>query len=110
MDDVTGEQVSKTELKKTKQRAIEAKKAAKAAATPAKTTTKKKDELADLNPNQFFEIRSRQISELREKTMLIHQLSTHTLTNSMLPPKFQNLLKNTPICKEGNFERCHCFR
>ena len=55
--------------------------------------------MADLNPNQFFEIRSRQISELREKTMLIHQLSTHTLTNSMLPPKFQNLLKNTPICK-----------
>lgn len=68
LDDVTGEQVSKTELKKRqKQRAIEAKKAAKAAATPAKTTTKKKDELADLNPNQFFEIRSRQISELREK-------------------------------------------
>ena len=54
LDDVTGEQVSKTELKKRqKQRAIEAKKAAKAAATPAKTTTKKKDELADLNPNQI---------------------------------------------------------
>ena len=68
LDDVTGEQVSKTELKKRqKQRAIEAKKAAKAAAAPPKAAPKKKDEFADLNPNQFFEIRSRQISDLRDK-------------------------------------------
>lgn len=68
LDDVTGEQVSKTELKKRqKQRAIEAKKAAKAAAAPPKSAPKKKDEFADLNPNQFFEIRSRQISDLRDK-------------------------------------------
>ncbi|KAI3402885.1 KRS1 [Candida oxycetoniae] len=70
LDDVTGEQVSKTELKRRqKQRAIEAKKAQKAAAAAAAAPepSKKKDELADLNPNQFYEIRSRQISELREK-------------------------------------------
>ncbi|KAI5961290.1 KRS1 [Candida margitis] len=68
LDDVTGEQVSKTELKKRqKQRAIEAKKAQKAPAPQAKSS-KKKNEFADLNPNQFHEIRSRQIEELREKS------------------------------------------
>ena len=69
LDDVTGEQVSKTELKRRqKQRALEAKKAQKAASAPApaQRAGKKKDELADLNPNQFHEIRSRQIEELRE--------------------------------------------
>lgn len=69
LDDVTGEQVSKTELKRRqKQRALEAKKAQKAASAPApaQKAGKKKDELADLNPNQFHEIRSRQIEELRE--------------------------------------------
>ncbi|KAI5952478.1 KRS1 [Candida jiufengensis] len=68
LDDVTGEQVSKTELKRRqKQRAIEAKKASKTPAPEQKKSTKKKDELADLNPNQYHEIRSRQIEELREK-------------------------------------------
>ncbi|RCK64439.1 Lysine--tRNA ligase, cytoplasmic [Candida viswanathii] len=68
LDEATGEQVSKSELKKRqKQRQIEAKKAAKAAAAPPKAAPKKKDEFADLNPNQFFEIRSRQISDLRDK-------------------------------------------
>lgn len=70
LDDVTGEQVSKTELKKRqKQRANEAKKAAKAANAQAAApkVAKKKDQLADLNPNQYFEIRSRQINELREE-------------------------------------------
>mmetsp|Transcript_6022 Transcript_6022/g.5944 ORF Transcript_6022/g.5944 Transcript_6022/m.5944 type:complete len:594 (+) Transcript_6022:43-1824(+) len=69
LDDVTGEQVSKTELKKRqKQRANEAKKAEKAArgAATAPKVAKKKDQLADLNPNQYFEIRSRQIDELRQ--------------------------------------------
>ncbi|KAG5422272.1 KRS1 [Candida metapsilosis] len=71
LDDVTGEQVSKSELKKRqKQRAIEARKAQKApaAAAAANTSSKKKNEFADLNPNQFHEIRSRQIEELREKS------------------------------------------
>lgn len=70
LDDVTGEQVSKTELKKRqKQRAIEARKAQKApaAAQTSAKSSKKKNEFADLNPNQFHEIRSRQIEELREK-------------------------------------------
>ncbi|EAZ63661.2 lysyl-tRNA synthetase [Scheffersomyces stipitis CBS 6054] len=69
LDEATGEQVSKTELKKRqKLRLLEAKraeKAAKAAATAPKVN-KNKDQLADLNPNQYFEIRSRQINELRE--------------------------------------------
>ncbi|CAH2352548.1 lysine--tRNA ligase, cytoplasmic [[Candida] railenensis] len=68
LDDVTGEQVSKTELKKRqKARANEAKKAEKAAkgAATAPKVGKKKDELNDLTPNQYFEIRSRQIEELR---------------------------------------------
>lgn len=69
LDEVTGEQVSKTELKKRqKQRANDAKKAEKAAksAASAPKVSKKKDQLNDLNPNQYFEIRSRQINELRE--------------------------------------------
>ncbi|CUM45509.1 Lysine--tRNA ligase, cytoplasmic [Debaryomyces fabryi] len=72
LDDVTGEQVSKTELKKRqKQRANEAKKAEKAArgAATAPKVAKKKDQLADLNPNQYFEIRSRQIDELRQANL-----------------------------------------
>ncbi|AOA63615.1 Lysyl-tRNA synthetase [Komagataella phaffii CBS 7435] len=68
LDEVTGEQVSKSELKKRqKLRALETKKAQKAAnaAATAPKVAKKKDDLADLNPNQYFEIRSRQIDELR---------------------------------------------
>ncbi|CUM66937.1 uncharacterized protein PRCAT00004622001 [Priceomyces carsonii] len=68
LDDVTGEQVSKTELKKRqKQRQVNAKKAEKAAkaAASAPKVSKKQDQMADLTPNQYFEIRSRQIDELR---------------------------------------------
>ncbi|PVH17431.1 lysine-tRNA ligase, cytoplasmic [Candidozyma duobushaemuli] len=65
LDDVTGEYVSKTELKKRqKTRQIEAKKAEKAAKNKDKQP-KKKDNMADLNPNQYFEHRSRQIDEYR---------------------------------------------
>ncbi|KAK6205641.1 uncharacterized protein RJT21DRAFT_118160 [Scheffersomyces amazonensis] len=70
LDDVTGEQVSKTELKKRqKLRAIEAKKAAKAAtaaATAPKVSKKVGGEEQELTPNQYFEIRSSKINELRE--------------------------------------------
>lgn len=67
LDDVTGEYVSKSELKKRqKTRSIEAKKAEKAAKNVDKQP-KKKDIMADLNPNQYFEHRSRQIKEYREK-------------------------------------------
>lgn len=66
-DPVTGEMISKTELKRRQQhREREAKKAAKAAAAPqaaAKPAAVNED---DLNPNQYFELRSRQIQKLRE--------------------------------------------
>ncbi|KAI0779259.1 lysyl-tRNA synthetase [Fomes fomentarius] len=68
-DPVTGEMISKTELKRrTKAREIEKKKADKAAAIPAKpaaakSTTENEEELT---PNQYFEIRSRHILKLKE--------------------------------------------
>lgn len=67
LDEVTGEQVSKSELKKRqKTRQIEAKKAEKAKQNVDKQP-KKKDIMADLNPNQYFDIRSRQIDEFRKQ-------------------------------------------
>lgn len=69
LDDVTGEYVSKSELKKRqKTRQIEAKKAEKAKANVNKQP-KKKDIMADLNPNQYFDIRSRQIDEYRRANL-----------------------------------------
>ncbi|KAI9708601.1 MAG: lysyl-tRNA synthetase [Bogoriella megaspora] len=69
LDEITGERVSKTELKKRqKQRQVEAKKAEKAAAAPPKAkkaSTAEQDEM-ELTPNQYFEIRSRAINRLRE--------------------------------------------
>ena len=65
-DPETGEKVSKTELKKRqKAREVAKKKAEKAAAAP-KQATKKADkvDMSDLNPNQYFELRSRQIKHL----------------------------------------------
>ncbi|EEB05473.1 cytoplasmic lysine-tRNA ligase Krs1 [Schizosaccharomyces japonicus yFS275] len=69
LDPVTGEKVSKTELKKReKQRQREAakakKQAEKAAKAPAAAAPKKKDE-EDLDPAQYFENRSKAINELR---------------------------------------------
>ncbi|PSK34148.1 Lysine--tRNA ligase, cytoplasmic [Elsinoe australis] len=72
LDEVTGERVSKTELKKRqKQREKDAKKAEKAAAAPPAPAAKKKtasaeEEEAHLNPNQYFEIRSRAIQKFRQ--------------------------------------------
>ncbi|SCV01662.1 LANO_0F12904g1_1 [Lachancea nothofagi CBS 11611] len=69
LDEVTGEMVSKSELKKrAKQRQVEAKKAAKKASAQPKPEAKKKtnDALADLDPSQYFEARSRQIQELKK--------------------------------------------
>lgn len=68
LDEVTGERVSKTELKKRqKQRQKEAGKAAKAAAAPPKPSSKPKnaagEEEKELNPNQYYEIRTRHINE-----------------------------------------------
>ncbi|KAL2835248.1 hypothetical protein BDW59DRAFT_137389 [Aspergillus cavernicola] len=70
LDEVTGEKVSKTELKKRqKMRERDAKKKEKAAAAPSKPDQKKisaEDEEANLTPNQYFEIRSNRINKLRE--------------------------------------------
>ncbi|KAI0746164.1 lysyl-tRNA synthetase [Earliella scabrosa] len=68
-DPVTGEMISKTELKRrTKAREIEKKKAEKAAAAPAKPAAAKSsaENEEELTPNQYFEIRSRQILKLKE--------------------------------------------
>ncbi|KAK3342842.1 hypothetical protein B0H65DRAFT_469499 [Neurospora tetraspora] len=69
LDEVTGERISKSELKKRqKQRQKEAEKAAKAAAAPPKAASSKPKNAAggeeDLNPNQYYEIRTRQVNEL----------------------------------------------
>ncbi|TIA92815.1 hypothetical protein E3P81_01239 [Wallemia ichthyophaga] len=64
-DDVTGEMISKTELKRRiKVRDAEAKKASKP--KPVVSEKKEKQEEAELSPNQYYEIRSRAIQKLRE--------------------------------------------
>lgn len=64
LDEATGEQVSKSELKKRqKAREIAKKKAEKAAARPNPPAKKTEEELT---PNQYFEIRSRQVTELKK--------------------------------------------
>ncbi|KAK7035374.1 lysyl-tRNA synthetase [Paramarasmius palmivorus] len=66
-DPVTGEMISKTELKRReKQRAKEASKAAKAPATQEKKEKEAKINEEELNPNQYYEMRSRQILRLKE--------------------------------------------
>lgn len=69
LDEITGEKVSKTELKRRqKLRAKEAAKQEKAAANLPKThrkTSTEEDE-ANLSPHQYFEIRSNRIKKLRE--------------------------------------------
>ncbi|KAJ9293923.1 hypothetical protein DTO271G3_7299 [Paecilomyces variotii] len=69
LDEVTGEKVSKTELKRRqKLREKEAKKKEKEAAAPPKAEKKISEEEAEsnLSPNQYFEIRSQKINKLRE--------------------------------------------
>ncbi|KAL9546699.1 lysyl-tRNA synthetase [Mucor bainieri] len=68
-DPVTGEMISKSEFKRReKVRAKEAAKAAKAAAAPPKEAKSKSAEEGEeeLNPNQYFELRSKTINKLRE--------------------------------------------
>jgi lysyl-tRNA synthetase, class II len=67
LDDVTGEMISKSELKKRqKAREKEAAKKEKAASKPAAPTSSKSAEAKEkeLTPNQYFEIRSRTVNEL----------------------------------------------
>ncbi|KAJ7437368.1 hypothetical protein B0H11DRAFT_1885347 [Mycena galericulata] len=66
-DPVTGEMISKTELKRReKARAKEATKASKAPAPEAAATQQAKPSDDDLSPNQYYELRSRQILHLKE--------------------------------------------
>ncbi|KAI4284734.1 MAG: hypothetical protein L6R38_001190 [Xanthoria sp. 2 TBL-2021] len=71
LDEVTGEKISKSELKKRqKQRTLEEKKKEKAAAAPSKPKPEKtasaEEEESQLTPNQYFEIRSGKIQKLRQ--------------------------------------------
>jgi len=66
-DEVTGEKVSKSELKRRqKQREKEAKKASKTATSVENSEKLEKTDEENLNPNQYFEIRSKRILKLRE--------------------------------------------
>ncbi|KAI4937973.1 Protein kinase [Alternaria conjuncta] len=65
-DPVTGEKISKSELKRRqKQREKDEKKKEKEASLPARPKKEKKDDVEELNPNQYFEIRSNKINALR---------------------------------------------
>ncbi|KAF2452896.1 lysyl-tRNA synthetase [Lineolata rhizophorae] len=71
LDEVTGERVSKTELKRRqKQRDIAAKKAEKAASNASSAAPKKavseEEKEQELTPNQYFELRSRAVNKLRQ--------------------------------------------
>ncbi|MCJ1430768.1 lysyl-tRNA synthetase [Xylographa pallens] len=69
LDEVTGDKVSKSELKKRqKQRLVEKKKEEKASAAPprAEKHMSAEEEENNLTPNQYFEIRSAKIKKLRE--------------------------------------------
>ncbi|KAJ5216071.1 lysyl-tRNA synthetase [Penicillium cinerascens] len=69
LDEVTGEKVSKSELKRRqKLREKEAKKKEKEAAAPPKAEkkTSAEDDEANLTPNQYFEIRSKKVQKMRE--------------------------------------------
>lgn len=95
LDEVTGEMVSKSELKKRiKLRQIEAKKAAKKATTQPKPAPKKKknDLFADLDPSQYFEARSRQILELRK-----------TRQPNPYPHKFNVSISNPDFLKKYSY-------
>ncbi|CCH61317.1 hypothetical protein TBLA_0E02610 [Henningerozyma blattae CBS 6284] len=104
LDDVTGEMVSKSELKKRiKARQTEAKKAAKkAAAKPVPSAKKKNDAFADLDPSQYFEARSRQILELRkshEPNPYPHKFQV-TISNPEFLSKYAHLKKGETLPNE----------
>lgn len=65
-DEVTGEMMSKSKLKALqKKREQEKKKQEKAAAMPSRPKAEKKEAEVELNPNQYFELRSQKINALR---------------------------------------------
>ncbi len=109
LDEVTGERISKTELKKRqKARQKEADKAARAAAAGPATSKPKKpsgEDEKDLNPNQYHEIRTRQINELLK-----------TNDPNPYPHKFQvnydanNFVKDFGSLKSGESDKTKTLR
>ncbi|OIW25189.1 lysyl-tRNA synthetase [Coniochaeta ligniaria NRRL 30616] len=101
LDEVTGERISKTELKKRqKARQKEAEKAAKAAAAPPKPASKPKAgaEEKDLNPNQYYEIRSRQVKALLDASATDPTLNPY-------PHKFEATYDHSKFFEEfGHFK------
>lgn len=95
--------VSKSELKRrSKQREAEARKAEKASKAAAAALSRLKKEKSgeelegDLNPNQYFEIRSRQIDKLRgskEPNPYPHKFQTNTLPGEFVE-KYQGIKKH----------------
>ncbi|KAF1930343.1 lysyl-tRNA synthetase [Didymella exigua CBS 183.55] len=103
-DPVTGEMISKSELKRrTKQREVEKKKAEKAAALPARPKTEKKEEV-ELNPNQYFEIRSNKIQALKESKE-INPYPHKFHTNTRLP---QFLLEHKELTRGQEAKEVEC--
>ncbi|KAF2277793.1 lysyl-tRNA synthetase [Westerdykella ornata] len=99
-DPETGEMISKSELKKRqKHREQQKKKAEKAANAPLPTHSKakaKEPSEDDLNPNQYFEIRSRAINALRETknpNPYPHKFHVNTRVGDFLE-KYDHLKKN----------------
>ncbi|KAK3828213.1 MAG: hypothetical protein J3Q66DRAFT_322094 [Benniella sp.] len=107
LDTVTGEMVSKTELKKRlKSREKEAKKAEKAPAPAASSskaaeskTISAAEEEENLNPNQYFEIRSKRVNVLRAKKETYPY--PHKFHVSMSLPEF---IKKYGELKAGDME------
>ncbi|KAK5142866.1 Protein kinase [Oleoguttula sp. CCFEE 6159] len=103
LDDVTGEHVSKSELKKRKkQREKDDKKAEKAAAAPPKPVKKvsAEENEAELTPNQYFEIRSRAVQKLRQShdpTPYPHKFSVNT--------DLREFLQEYASCKTGEHHK-----
>ncbi|KAF2417433.1 putative Lysyl-tRNA synthetase [Tothia fuscella] len=107
-DEETGEMVSKSELKKrTKARQAAAKKAEKAAAAPPPKAEKKKDkvDMSDLNPNQFFEMRCREVKDLL--TTKNPNPYPHKFNSTLIPADFHKKyehLKKGELIKEDKIE------
>lgn len=103
LDEPSGEYVSKSELKKRqKLRALEAKKAEKAAkaAATAPKLAKQKDELANLNPAQYFELRSAQVQDLRaERKAYPHKFEVSSEFPEIIS-KYSHLAKGETIPEE----------
>ncbi|KAF9948667.1 lysyl-tRNA synthetase [Modicella reniformis] len=105
LDEITGEMVSKTELKKRiKNREKEIKKDKPSATTTTTTIANKTlsaaEEEENLNPNQYFEIRSKRVGVLRAKKETYPY--PHKFHVSMTLPKF---IEKYDGLKAGDMEK-----